>query len=248
MKLLFYYTICSFLIFFSLLAKRANAQSQAIDFQSWADGSYNHSLSDGKVLLGGDIGFRGFATQFDWSQFYVRPTFKYIFSQQFDMVGGIAFFKTWNKFDANVGEVRFFERATVEWPSWALLGISHRFQYEQRLLNYDDSNFSFKNAYATRLRYMVSAESKDFTIAQQKIYFKLGLELFHSRFSDINAFVDSDRLIGGVGHRVNNYFKYELHYMLQQSRIDDLNEFETSAHVVRVRLFFRSQKVKNQLI
>ena len=200
---------------------------------------YDHS---NRLSFGGDLGFRGFVSQFNWDQVYVRPAVKYFFSQSFDMTGGIAFFETWNKNAANVSEIRFFEQATITWPSFAILDVSHRFQAEQRFSSYSNSKFTLDDGFATRLRYRLNFETKDFKVFEKRIYFRLSGEIMQLRVSADTPFVNTNRISLGMGFRANNSSRYVINYSIHRSRVLIEETLEVSAHVIRLQVMFKSIK------
>ena len=214
------------------LSEMAYSQGEDSEFQSWLDFTSFVFLSK-KSAVGGDAGFRGLLSSTDWNQVFVRPTYRFQF-KSLDLAGGLGWFYTGNKEISNVNEWRLFQQATLHWPSINLFKFNHRIRFEQRWLHYSDQK---ESSFFKRIRYQLSVRSKDFSLLSQKIYFKAAMEAFQRQNSGDERFVNTSRLILGVGHRPKGNWWYELHYIRQGSRSFKDDGFKTSEHILRIRLF-----------
>ncbi len=227
--------------FFFLLSWVAHGQAPERNFQSWTDLTYRHNATP-NLQLGLDLGFRGIVSSVDWSQVYVRPNLNYYFTRIIAVGGGLAYFRTWNLSVADVNELRGYQNVSITWPSFNFMVVKHRIQFEQRKFYYSASNLDYDSDFTTRLRYRIKLESADIIIARQNFYFFANTEWFQTRKGVVEPFIDNLRLVAGIGHRVNRFFRYEIHYINQSSRVEKDNGLQVSAHILRVILIFMTEK------
>ena len=226
------YRVLVFFIVCLCLSSTVKAQEEDVDFQTWVDFTGYRFVSD-KSAVGGDAGIRGLFSSRVWTQFYIRPTYRYQFNS-LDLSGGFALFYTYNSDISNVTEWRLFQQATVHWPSTNILKFNHRIRLEQRWFNYSDER---DNEFYARIRYQLTMRSRDFSIYNQKLYFKVSAEAFQRNNSGDEAFVNTSRFTFVVGHRPKGRFWYEVQYIAQKSRQFEEDGFKTSEHILRFRLF-----------
>jgi len=58
-----------------------------VDHQLWLDYNVNVPVNT-RFSYGGDIGFRGFVSNIDWNQIYLRPQVRYRFNSTFMLAVG----------------------------------------------------------------------------------------------------------------------------------------------------------------
>ena len=221
------------LLFYSEIAY---TQDTNAEFQTWGDVTTYYFLS-GRSAIGGDAGFRGILSSRDWSQLYIRPSYRFQY-HNLDLSAGVAYFHTFNKGLSNVAEWRLFQQATLHWPSTQLIKFNHRFRLEQRFLNYKDPAEGQPDTdYFNRVRYQFLIRTRDLSVVKQKIYLKAAIEFFQRSNSGDEAFINRNRFIFALGHRLQGKWWYEVHYMAQRSRQFEDDGLKTSEHIVRVRLF-----------
>jgi hypothetical protein len=221
------------------------AQSKDPEFQTWTDFATFMFLSN-RSAVGGDAGFRGIASAKEWSQFYLRPTYRYQFNT-LDLAGGFAFFQTYNQEISNVTEWRLFQQATLHWPNTHLIKFSHRLRIEQRFLHYKDPvGDQQENEFFNRIRYQFMLRTRDLSLFQQKVYFKAATEIFQKQNAGNERFINRNRLVFAAGHRLPGKWWYELHYIAQLSRQYQDDGLRTSEHIFRIRLF-RAAKFRHRI-
>jgi hypothetical protein len=188
---------------------------------------------------GGDIGARGLISNQDWNQFLIRPTATYRFNQTIGVAGAVALFSTFNQDIRNLYEFRIHQDLNLKWPDLDVLSFFYRVRIEERFFFYEN----LPNNFNVRLRYLIGVTSQDFTFISSKrpIYFQVIYEGFKT-VADESAyqiFVNQLRIHFAFGHRISSNFRYELHYIKQQSRQYADNGLETTQNIYRVRLFHR---------
>ena len=211
------------------------AQNEAVDNQLWMDYSNTQLLSD-KLSIGGDLGIRGFVSNYDWNQFYIRPTVTYRTSYNLSLSGALAYFYTNNKSVSNINEFRAHQQARFKWPDLGVIELFYRVRLEQRFFNYSEE---LANEFNNRIRLLVGLESMDFSWFGPKspIYFTGTIEGFKTLRDENSSetFINRFRLDLAFGHRVSDRFRYEIHYIGQQSKLFKRDGSDTNQNIFRIR-------------
>ena len=245
MKMVIKFAVISCSLCFLLYSETVTAQSSDPEFQTWTDITAYFFVS-GRSAIGGDAGLRGVISSRDWTQLYFRPSYRFQYNN-LDLSTGFAYFHTYNKGFSNVGEWRLFQQATIHWPSTRLLKFNHRLRFEQRFLSYKDpADGGPDNEFFSRVRYQFLIRSRDLSVFKQSVYLKAAIEFFQRNNSGDEAFINRNRFIFALGHRLPGKWWYEIHYMTQRSRQFEDDGLKTSEHIVRLRLF-RSAVYKQRI-
>lgn len=211
--------------------------SQETDNQIWT----NYSLkvkTDTKFTYGGDVGFRGDLSNYNWNQILVRPTVNYKFNKTFSGAFAFAVFHTTNKFLSNVTEFRIHQDFNVEWPQTKWFSVFGRVRIEERFFTYQGENFS--NEFRVRGRLLLGVQSQDLHWFGPKrpIYFQTIYEGFLTLGSDsTELFINQGRFHLALGHRIAKNWRYEIHYIRQSSRLTEQTGLQVSQNIFRLRVF-----------
>jgi hypothetical protein len=224
-----------YIILFSLLSQDyANAQDE-VDFQTWIDLTTVHNFNS-KWVYTGDYGFRGVVSGEDWSTFIVRPTFRYRITPILDVRAGVALFYTLDKVIDNNLELRFHQEVDVKWPEIVGMVFKHRVRFEERFFFYEE----LENEFSARVRYRLYFETPDFKIFKNcgPFFGMTSIEFFLDLGeAATERFVSRNRIELGLGHRTSKKFRWELHYIWQNSKTYANDNFKTSENIFRLRFF-----------
>lgn len=155
----------------------------------------------------------------------------------------MAIFTTFSDVLKNTTEFRIFQEVSIAWPSFEYIKFYHRLRFEQRFFTYqDDSSIGpdLPNKFESRARYQLSAESSDihFGNNNRPIFFLVAWEFFYALNEEaVELFINNQRILGGIGHRLSPGFRYEIQYIFQKSRRFSDEGLKTSEHLPRLRLF-----------
>ncbi len=197
------------------------------------------SKSQPKLSYGADVGIRTELSNQDWRQFLIRPTISWQFSPIVSGAFAVAYFDTNNNFESNVSEFRMHQDINLRWPDFNFFRMFFRVRVEQRWFYYDllDDRFNW------RFRFLVGAQSKDFKLGQglRPFYFKAMYESFRvlQKNDEVEVFVNNSRAYFAYGHRISSSFRYEIHYIYQQSGLLVSDGFQAGQNIFRLRLFHR---------
>jgi hypothetical protein len=211
------------------------------DFQTWSDIATIYKISD-NWRYDGDQGIRGVLSGSDFNLLYFRPSVRYRAKPWFTVHGGIRFFKTFFDDEEDTFEIGPWQGLRFVWPKIGEYPISHYFRLEERMIwqTESDSDFDF----SMRGRYQLGTRSPNFDVLfNNGIYLTGTVELFWNlkeKFSD--NFANRIRYDIGVGTKISDTWRVQLHYVLQDGRAieDDLfrDPFSSEEHILRLRLFY----------
>ena len=213
--------------------------AQGADNQLWINYAVTIPINK-KWSYGGDVGLRGFISNYDWNQILIRPTVTYRINSIFSVSAAIALFSTFNKNMGNVNEFRIHQDVNARWPETAFGDFFFRVRIEQRFFFFEDNQID--NRFNVRLRGLAGYESPDFRPFQSKrpIYFQVMYEGFVTPEGNASeVFVNQTRFDLAFGHRISDYFRYELHYIRQSSRLFAEDGLDLAQNILRIRFFHR---------
>ena len=226
-----------------LLFHTFSGRCQEVDNQLWINFALKVPVTK-NLSYGGDIGFRGFVSNYGWNQILIRPAINYKFNQMFGVAGAVAWFRTANKDIPNVNEFRIHQDFNLNWPDLGFVHLFYRIRIEERFFFYQEALLD--DSFNVRFRGLIGVESKDLNWFGKKrpIYFQAIYEGFKN-FGDDDAyelFVNQVRIHIAFGQRISKSFRYELHYIAQKSRIFSDDGINISQNIYRIRLFYTLNK------
>jgi hypothetical protein len=214
---------------------------ESAEFQTWSDIATIYKFSD-NWRYDGDQGVRGLLSQNDFTLLYFRPSVRYRAKPWFTVHGGIRFFKNFYDNGEDTFEIGPWQGLRFVWPEIGSYAVSHYFRLEERMIwqteGDRDSNFNLRG------RYQFGVRSPNYDILfKNGIYLMGTVELFSSLEDDFfDNFANRIRWDFGVGTKISDTWRVQLHYVLQDGRAieDDLfrDPFDSEEHILRLRLFY----------
>ena len=218
------------LILFTGLVNSGNCD----DFQTWSDIATIYRFAEG-WRYDGDQGIRGVLSDSDFVLLYFRPSVRYRAAPWFTIHGGIRFFQTWNDDDQDTFEIGPWQGLRFIGPKPGGYAFSHYFRLEERMTwgTEGENDFDF----TLRGRYQLGVRSPNFDIVFKNGIYLLGsIEPFWN--VETPLFVNRVRWDAGVGTRVTEDMRVQVHYHLQQGRNSASSAFKADEHILRLRLFY----------
>ena len=218
------------------MTQKLSAQdSRKLDFQTWSDLTTGYFFNQ-RLIYSGDYGIRGVLSGQDWYTFYVRPTFRYNLKSNVNIRAGAAIFFTRDPVIMNQLEIRFHQEVDLKWPQVVGFAFGHMIRFEERIFNYKE----MESERSVRGRYRLSIESPDFKVFLMKnpFYAMVNGEIFIPLGAQsTERYINNNRIVAGIGHRLSGKFRYELHYIFQRSRNYSHEDLKGSEHILRLRTF-----------
>ena len=233
------------LLFIVMLGRVYYLQAQdstGSEFQDWSDLTTVHHISE-KWIYSGDYGIRGLSSSEEWTTFYIRPTFGYQLSLRSDLRAGAAWFYTSEELLESANELRFHQQGNLKWPNLNDWILKHMVRFEERFFFYKD----LENSFSVRGRYRIGLETPDVKVFGMKnnLYALTSLELFVPLGDQsLERFVNSNRIVVGLGYRTQGKLKFELHYIFQNSANYEQDALETTENILRLRIFLNTNETK----
>ena len=204
------------------------------EFQTWSDIATIYNFAKG-WRYDGDQGIRGVLSQSDFTLIYFRPSVRYRAKDWFTVHGGIRFFQTFSDDRDDTFEIGPWQGLRFVGPVFGDYPISHYFRLEERMTweTEGDRDFDF----TVRARYQLGVRTPDYNIFLKNGIYLLGsVEPFWN--VERPMFVNRIRWDAGVGTKVNDAWRIQLHYLLQQGRRSASSAFTVDEHILRLRLFY----------
>lgn len=211
-------------------AQNSSEDIETNNSEIWTDFTLTKQLNE-KWSLGGDIGYRTPISNSSFNTYYIRPFASYKFNSIYKLTGGMGSFNTFRE-TANSYEFRLYQDLNINWPKLGIFNFTHRFRLEERFFFY--SNNSVKDDIVVRGRYLISFRTDKFGIGGRKhwsVY--VSLEPFF-RFTGVETFqANNFRWDTALAYHINEKWKVELHYILQNSEIFARNNINESVFRLR---------------
>ena len=229
------------MIIISILHLQWVPLARGSDFQTWSDIATIYKITN-NWRYDGDQGIRGVLSDSDFTLLYFRPSVRYRAKPWFTVHGGIRFFKTFFDGDDDTFEIGPWQGLRFTWPKIGTYAFSHYFRLEERMIwrTEGESDFDFN----LRGRYQLGLRSPNYDILFKNGLYLLGsVELFWNlEDSFFDDFANRIRWDAGVGTKVSETWRVQLHYILQDGRSieDDFfqDPFDSDEHILRLRLFY----------
>jgi len=207
---------------------------ESSDFQTWSDIATIYNFAD-HWRYDGDQGIRGALSDSDFTLLYFRPSVRYRVKSWFTVHGGIRFFQTFLDDAEDTFEIGPWQGLRFVWPNIGRYAISHYLRLEERMIwqtqGEDDFDFTLRS------RYQLGVRSPNYDIlVKNGIYFLGSIEPFWN--VERPMFINRIRYDVGVGTKVTDAWRVQLHYHLQQGRRSANAAFTADEHILRLRLFF----------
>jgi len=204
----------------------------------WLDYHWYYNFKP-KWKFFGDVGYRFIPKDLSWQMFLIRPSIRYTATNLWELNGGIGFFQTFNKDYPNSFETRPWQGVKLKWPSFDPVFFSHYVRLEERIVfpQGEDVEFNF------RFRYKLGAKINVYRSPNKNLLFIPGYaEVFVDFGPKITeAFSNRTRFCAGIGYKTHKDWTFEFHFVGQNGRSGDNEQFETAERLnqfkVRRHLF-----------
>ena len=211
------------------------------EFQTWTDIATIYRFAD-NWRYDGDQGVRGVLSGNDFDLLYFRPSVRYRFKPWLTAHGGVRFFQTFWDNDKDTFEIGPWQGLRFTWPKLEEYAFTHYFRLEQRMIwqTQGENHYDFQ----LRSRYQLGFRTEQYDLLLKNGIFLAGsLELFWNLDESFSEdFINRIRYDIGVGSRLSDAWRIQLHCVLQDGRAIDetlLNPFGSDEVILRLRLFYR---------
>ena len=203
--------------------------------QLWLDVT-NHFAVNEQFRIGGDAGIRGFVFDEEWTVLYLRPSINYALNDRLTLHGGVGLFTAFVAEAGDTFEIRPRGGVRLRWPKIGKVLLEHYVRGEERYIRREEQG-DFRSF--SRLRYRVGAyfPISGASLEEKGLYLPLLYEFFWVAGGDIPAmFMNHNRLVVGLGYRINSKWRIELQYTQMLFREGVGTGLVPTAHVFRIRV------------
>jgi len=226
--------IALFLVFFfSLNTFSQDEDETIITHQVWLDYHKYYKFKPEWELFG-DIGYRFIPKDFEWQTFLVRPSIRYFASSRWEVMGGVGFFQTFNKDLPNSFEIRPWQGVRLKWPSFEPIFFSHYVRLEERIYFPQEAQVEFN----FRFRYRIGVKINVYQSPSKNLIFIPGYaEVFVDFGPKIQeTFSNRARFALGIGYKTNKNWTFEFHFVGQNGRSGQEEQFNTSERLYQFKV------------
>lgn len=233
MSVIYKKIILLFILLISLQVFSQQADEKIVTNQLWVD-YYQYFYFKPKWTYYGDAGYRSLISDFSWQMIHFRPSVRYMHSDFWGAYGGIGFFQTFNKDDVNTFEIRPWQGAMINWPSFKPFFLSHFFRVEERII----IPKGYAAEFNVRLRYRLKLRVDVYNSPQNNLLFvPLYAEWFFDAGQKIHeTFSNRSRYAFGLAYKTYSNWVLEFNFVMQNSRATFDGEFETSDHLYQFKI------------
>jgi hypothetical protein len=205
--------------------------NESVTEQLWVDVIPHFAINE-RLEYYGDASLRIVFEENTAYTMVVRPSVFYRLNPTVELRGGLGFFYTIIENNINQLEIRPWQGVRIHWPTLGPIGIKHYLKLEERLL-WETEVWDFDPAF--RFRYKLGGRIP--FNESRKFYLSLFGEAFvNFGLDDVALLRDRMRGYIGLGHQINDTWTMELEFMLQRSRSNEIEDFDVSGHIFRLKL------------
>ncbi len=209
-------------------------QKEIIDHQLWFDVMPHFEINN-RLEFYGDGSYRTSTTGDKFRRFVLRPSVRYHWTYELDLLGGLGGFLTFEKNDYNTIELRPYQGVRLNWPKIWRMNFKHRGLIEERLIwnNQGDFNPNLRFRYLIKTKLPLNKPS----VHYKTLYIPMGYEIFANVGpEEVERFHNIARAILGLGYVFSEKWIGEFEVMFDRSRSTKTDELILSDRIFRFKL------------
>lgn len=211
-------------------------QEEIIDHQLWVD-FIPHFEINNRLEYYGDVSYRTSVSGEEFRKIALRPSLRYHWTYELDLIGGLGLFGTWEEEDYNVFEMRPYQGVQLNWPRIWRLNFKHRGMLEERFLwnNQGEFNPNLRLRYRLKTKLPINKEN----IGYQTLYVPMSVELFGNvGAKEVERFQNRNRLMLGLGYVFSDKWIVEFEAIFQASSSSSTESLSLSDRIFRFKLTY----------
>jgi hypothetical protein len=213
------------MIFVSVISCSLFSQNKHVQYsnQNWIQ-YYNQIKLNSNYSILFDVGIRGKSNLAEKTATLGRLGLQRKISNNVSVVVGGAYFGYYSENKLSRNEWRGWQEFSFT-QACNRLNVQHRFRLEERLFYVVNSNSTIFN-YRSRYRLFLTIPINNKTMLKQTFYLIAGDELFIDFGKDITYNFNQNRLLAGLGYKLNDKLSFSFTYVDQFARKKYSNCFE----------------------
>ena len=199
-----------------LLCISSYGQDKMVDNQVWVDFIPHFEIND-RWEFYGDGSYRTSTSGDKFNRFVLRPSVRFNWTYELDLIGGLGLFLTGEEEDYNTVELRPFQGIRLNWPKIWRMNFKFRGLIEERLIW--NNNNEFDPNLRLRLRVKTKFPINKPTMAYKVVYIPLSYEVFGNVGpAVVERYRNQSRAKIGLGYVFGEKWIGEFEYAIQRSR------------------------------
>ncbi len=209
---------------------------EIIDHQLWFD-YIPHFEINNRLEYYGDISYRTSVSGQDFRKIVLRPSIRYHWTYELDLIGGIGLFGTWEPENYNTLEVRPYQGLRLNWPRIWRLNFKHRGIVEERFLwnNIGEFDPNLRVRYRIKTKLPINNPNIDY----KTLYISTSFEVFGNVGpKEVERFQSRTRFMAGLGYVFSDNWIAEFETIFQASRSSSISDLNLSDRIFRFKLTY----------
>ena len=209
-------------------------QEEIIDHQLWFDVMPHFEINN-RLEFYGDGSYRTSTTGDKFRRFVLRPSIRYHWTYELDLLAGLGGFLTWEEKDYNTIELRPYQGVRLNWPKIWRMNFKHRGIVEERLLwnNQGDFDPNLRFRYRIKTKLPLNKQSMQYNT----LYIPMSYEIFANVGpEEVERFHNKARANVGLGYVFSEKWIGEFEITFQRSRSTKTDELILSDRIFRFKL------------
>ncbi len=191
-------------------------QEEIIDHQLWFDVVPHFEIND-RMEFYGDGSYRTSTSGDKFNRLMVRPSVRYHWTYELDLIGGLGLTLTWEEEDYNTVELRPYQGIRLNWPKIWRMNFKFRGLIEERLIW--NNNNEFDPNLRLRLRVKTNFPINKPSMDYKTVYIPLSYEVFGNVGpAVVERFRNQSRAKIGLGYVFSEKWMGEFEFAIQRSR------------------------------
>ncbi len=209
-------------------------QEEIIDHQLWFDVMPHFEINN-RLEFYGDGSYRTSITGNKFRRFVLRPSLRYHWTYELDLLGGLGGFLTFEENDNNTIELRPYQGVRLNWPKIWRMNFKHRGIVEERLLWNNQGDFDPNLRFRYRIKTKLPLNKPN--MQYKTLYIPMSYEVFANVGpEEIERFHNKARAILGLGYVFSEKWIGEFEVMFDRSRSTKTDELILSDRIFRFKL------------
>ena len=209
-------------------------QEEIIDHQLWFDVMPHFEINSRSEFYG-DGSYRTSTTSDKFRKFVLRPSVRYHWTYELDLLGGLGFFLTFEEVDYNTIELRPYQGVRLNWPKIWRMNFKHRGIVEERFIWNNQGEFDPNLRFRYRIKTKLPLNKQ--SLQYNTLYIPMSYEIFANVGPDeVERFHNRARANVGLGYVFSKKWIGEIEVTFQRSRSTSDDDLILSDRIFRFKL------------
>lgn len=209
-------------------------QEEIIDHQLWFD-VIPHFEINNRLEFYGDGSYRTSTTSDKFRKFVLRPSLRYHWTYELDLLGGLGFFLTFEEEDYNTVELRPFQGVRLNWPKIWRMNFKQRGLVEERFIWNNQGQFDPNLRFRYRIKTKLPLNNP--SMSYKTLYIPMSYEIFANVGpNEVESYSNRARAILGMGYVFSEKWIGEFEVTFQRSRSTSDDDLILSDRIFRFKL------------